>query len=133
MGKNENLHKAKKAKQDEFYTRYEDIEKELVHYKEQLKGLWVYCPCDDYRWSNFWKYFYDNFDDLQLKRLTATNYNIGEGAFRADYDGKDMQVVELQGDGDFRSPECTKIKDECDLICSNPPFSLFREFINWMK
>lgn len=130
---NENLKKAKKAKNDEFYTRYEDIEKEVVHYKDQLKGMWVYCPCDDYRWSNFWKYFYDNFNELQLKRLTATNYDIGEGAFCADYDGFNMQVVPLQGDGDFRSPECTKIKDECDVVITNPPFSLFREFINWMK
>ena len=79
------------------------------------------------------KYFYDNFKDLQLKRLTATNYDIGDGAFRADYDGENMEVVPLEGNGDFRSPECTKIKDECDIIITNPPFSLWRDFINWMK
>ena len=133
MSKSENLRKAKKAKNDEWYTRYEDIEKEVVNYKEQLKGLWIYCPCDDYRWSNFWKYFYDNFDNLQLKRLTATNYDIGDGAFRADYDGFNIEVVPLDGNGDFRSPECTKIKDECDIIITNPPFSIWREFFNWMK
>ncbi len=133
MSRNSNLHKAKTAKNDEFYTRYEDIEKEVVNYKEQIKGMWIYCPCDDYRWSNFWKYFYDNFNELQLKRLTATNYDIGEGAYKAEYDGFNTQVVPLQGNGDFRSPECTKIKDECDVVITNPPFSLFREFINWMK
>lgn len=132
MSKIENLHKAKKAKNDEWYTRYEDIEKEVVNYKEQLKGLWIYCPCDDYRWSNFWKYFYDNFDNLQLKRLTATNYDIGEGAFRADYDGENMTVIPLEGNGDFRSEECTKIKDECDLVCTNFPFSIFRDAFYWL-
>ena len=133
MSKNSNLHKAKKEKNDEFYTQLSDIEKEMVHYKDQLKGMWVYCPCDDYRWSNFWKYFYDNFNELQLKRLTATNYDIGEGAYKAEYDGENMTVTQLEGNGDFRSPECTKIKDECDVVITNPPFSLFREFINWMK
>lgn len=67
MSDNTNLHKAKKEKNDEFYTRYEDIEKEVANYKEQIKGMWIYCPCDDYRLSNFWKYFYDNFNELQLK------------------------------------------------------------------
>ena len=133
MSKNSNLHKAKKEKNDEFYTQLSDIEKEMVHYKDQLKGMWVYCPCDDYRWSNFWKYFYDNFNELQLKRLTATNYDTGEGAYKAEYDGENMTVTQLEGNGDFRSPECTKIKDECDVVITNPPFSLFREFINWMK
>lgn len=133
MAKNENLHKAKSEKNDEFYTRYDDIEKEVANYKEQIKGMWIYCPCDDYRWSNFWKYFYDNFNELQLKRLTATNYDIGEGAYKAEYDGENMTVTQLEGNGDFRSPECTKIKDECDIVITNPPFSLFREFINWMK
>lgn len=133
MSRNSNLHKAKNTKNDEFYTRYEDIEKEVINYKDQLKGMWVYCPCDDYRWSNFWKYLYDNFNEFELKRLTATNYDIGEGAYKAEYDGENMTVTQLEGNGDFRSPECTKIKDECDVVITNPPFSLFREFINWMK
>lgn len=128
----EHMKRATRAKNDEFYTRYEDIEKEVVNYKEQLKGLWIYCPCDDYRWSNFWKYFYDNFNELGLKRLTATNYDIGEGAFRADYDGFNVEVVPLDGNGDFRSQECTKIKDECDIIITNFPFSIWRDAIYWL-
>lgn len=132
-GNNGNLHNAKRAKNDEFYTRYEDIEKEVVNYKDQLEGLWVYCPCDDYRWSNFYKYFKNNFSELKLRHLTATNYDIGEGAFRADYDGFTEAVAQLVGDGDFRSPECAKIKDDCDIVITNPPFSLFRDFIAWLK
>lgn len=75
--KNENLHKAKKAKNDEFYTRYDDIERELVNYKQYFKGKTVYCNCDDYRMSNFVKYFTDNFKELAMNRLIATNYDIG--------------------------------------------------------
>lgn len=132
MSKNENLHKAKSVKNDEFYTQYQDIEKEVINYKDQLKGLSIYCPCDDYRHSNFWKYFVDNFNELQLKHLTATNYDIGEGAYRADYDGVNTTVIPLDDNGDFRSAECTSIKDECDIVITNPPFSLFREFISWL-
>lgn len=131
MAKNENLHKARKAKNDEFYTTYETVADELQHY--DLRGMWIYCPCDDYRWSNFVKYFKDNFMQLGLKHLTATNYDIGEGAFRYDYDGEEITVSGLKGDGDFRSEECTKIKDECDMVCTNPPFSLTREFIKWLE
>lgn len=132
MSKNSNLHNAKNAKNDEFYTQYEDIEKEVVNYKEHLKGKWIYCPCDDYRFSNFWKFFVDHFNEYELKHLTATNYDIGKGAFRADYDGINTEVVQLDGDGDFRSEECTKIKDDCDIVITNPPFSLFRDFIAWL-
>lgn len=132
MKSNANLHNAKKAKNDEFYTRYEDIEKEIQHY--DLKGLRVYCPCDDYRWSNFVKYFKDNFQALGITLLTATNYDLGEGAFKYVYDGQKESIVPLQGNGDFRSEECTKIKDdECDIVITNPPFSLFREFIKWLE
>lgn len=134
MSKNKNLIEAKKAKNDEFYTRYEDIEKEVVHYKDQLKGRIVYCPCDDYRWSNFTKYFKDHFQEYKLKRLICTNYNIGDGAYRYDYDGETETVKKLQGNGDFRSEECTKIKDmEGVVVITNPPFSLFREFIDWLR
>lgn len=131
MSKNKNLHQAKKAKNDEFYTRYEDIEKELKHYN--LEGMWVYCPCDDYRWSNFVKYFKDNFINLKIKHLTATNYDIGTGAYRYDFDGTDEKIVPLEGNGDFRSEECTKIMKECDVVVTNPPFSLFRDFIKWLE
>lgn len=129
---NSHLHKAKKAKNDEFYTRYEDIENELSHYGEHLKGKWIYSPCDDYRFSQFKNYFVQNFSSLGLTHYTCTNYDLGDGAFRYDYDGETETVVPLQGNGDFRSEECTKIKEECDIVVTNPPFSLFREFIEWM-
>lgn len=131
--RNKNLHEAKRNKNDEFYTRYEDIEKELKHYKEYLKGKTVYCPCDDYRWSNFVKYFKDNFSTLGLKKLYASNYDIGEGAYKYSYDGKVETVMKCEGNGDFRSEECTKIMKSCDIVITNPPFSLFREFINWLQ
>lgn len=131
MGKNENLHKAKKAKNDEFYTRYEDIEKEVQHY--DLKGMRVYCPCDDFRRSNFVKYFKDNYEKLGITGLVATNYDIGDGAWKYTYDGKTETAVKLEGNGDFRSEECTRIKDkECDIVITNCPFSLFRDFIYWL-
>ena len=134
MGKNKNLIDARKAKNDEFYTRYEDIEKEVIHYKDKLEGRVVYCCCDDYRWSNFPKYFKEHFQEIGLKRLIATNYNIGDGAYRYDYDGETETVEELKGNGDFRSEECTKIKDMPGVVViTNPPFSLFREFIDWLR
>ncbi len=133
MSKNEHLHKAKKTKNDEFYTRIEDIEKELSHYTEQLKDKWVYSPCDDYRWSNFPKYFTEHFTDLGLKHYTCTNYDIGEGAFRYDYDGENTTITRLEGDGDFRSEECTEIMKQSDIVITNPPFSLFRDFIKWLN
>ena len=129
---NRNLIDAKKAKSDEFFTRYEDIEKEMEHYTYQLHGMWVYSPCDDYRWSNFKKYFTNNFERLGLKHYTCTNYDLGEGAFRYDYDGEKETITRLEGNGDFRSEECTKIKDECDIVITNEPFSLFRDFIYWL-
>ena len=133
-GNNRNLLKAKQARNDEFYTRYEDIEKEVVHYWPKLRGRIVYCPCDDYRWSNFVKYFKDHFQEIGLKRLIATNYNIGSGAYRYDFDGVNEVVEELKGNGDFRSEECTRIKDMPGVVVvTNPPFSLFREFIDWLR
>ena len=131
MSRNESLHKAKKAKNDEFYTRYEDIEKEIQHYN--LNGMRVYCPCDDWRWSNFVKYFKDNFEKLGITYLVATNYDIGEGAWKYTYNGVKETADRLEGNGDFRSEECTKIKnEECDIVVTNPPFSLFREFVKWL-
>ena len=134
MSNNTNLHKARKARNDEFYTRYEDIEDEVKHYADELKGQWIYCPCDDYEWSNFVKYFKDNFNRFQLKRLTATHIHMdGTPSERYDYDGVNETITMLTGNGDFRSEECTKIKDECDIVITNPPFSLFGEFISWLK
>ena len=129
---NKHLHEVKKKKNDEFYTRLVDIEKELSHYQDQLKGKWVYSPCDDYRWSNFTKYFVDNFTTLGLSHYTCTNYDLGDGAYRFDYDGENTTITPLEGNGDFRSKECTEIKDECDIVITNCPFSLFRDFIYWL-
>ena len=126
----ENLHRARKNKYDEFYTPLSEIEQEIPNY--DLKGKIIYMPCDHYKHSNFWKYFYDNFKELQLKGIIATNYDTGEGAFCAEYDGFDMRVVPLQGDGDFSSLECTKIRNRADVVITNPPFSLFRAFVNWL-
>lgn len=127
--KNANLHKAKQAKNDEFYTRYEDIEKEISHYWPNLKGKWVYSPCDDYRWSEFKNYFVQNFSAIGLSHYTCTNYDLGDGAYRYDYDGETETIAPLEGNGDFRREECTKIKDEADIVVTNPPFSLFRPFV----
>ena len=129
---NSNLLKAKKEKNDEFFTRYEDIEKEISHYWEQLNGKWVYSPCDDYRWSEFKNYFVTNFSAIGLTHYTCTNYDLGDGAYRYDYDGSGETITQLEGNGDFRSEECTKIKDDADIIITNPPFSQFRDFIRWM-
>ena len=135
MGRNNsNLLKARQLKNDEFYTRLEDIEKEVVHYKDRLQGKVIYCPCDDYRWSNFTRYFKEHFKDLGIKKLICTNYDLGDGAYRYEYDGEKETVTRLKGNGDFRSEECTKIKDMPDIVVvTNPPFSLFREFIDWLR
>lgn len=133
MAKNDNLHKAKSAKNNEFYTQLKDIEKELSNYWGQLKGMSVYCPCDDYRYSNFVVYFKEHFSEIGLKKLTATNYDIGDGAWKYVYDGENETISQLEGNGDFMSEECTKIKDECDMVITNPPFSLFRKFVKWLN
>lgn len=130
---NKNLQDAKRKKNDEFYTRYEDIEKEITNYKEYLKGKWIYSPCDDFRWSEFKTYFKNNFEELGLKHYTCTCLNIGNGAWRYDFDGKTETLTQLEGNGDFRSEECTKIMKECDVVITNPPFSLFKEFITWLN
>ena len=129
---NKNLQDAKRKKNDEFYTRYEDIEKEITNYKEYLKGKWIYSPCDDFRWSEFKTYFKNNFEELGLKHYTCTCLNIGNGAWRYDFDGKTETLTQLEGNGDFRSKECLDILDECDIVVTNPPFSLFRDFLAWI-
>lgn len=153
MAANTNLHKAKEAKNDEFYTQLSDVEKELVHYKEHFKDKVVFCNCDDPTWSAFWRYFHINFAKLGLKKLVSTHYNkdipttnklllteIEEKAFtyKMEYIGGDDANIEagvkttLKGNGDFRSSECIKILDECDIVVTNPPFSLAREYIACM-
>ena len=128
---NTNLHKAKKAKNDEFYTRYEDIEKELAHYSKHFRDKIVYCNCDNPEHSNFWKYFVDNFEVLGLKKLIATYYKKNMVTYKSEYFGENMPVIktELLCDGDFRSQECIDILKESDIIVTNPPFSLFREYV----
>ena len=127
--KNKNLQKAKNTKNDEFYTQLSDIEKELKHYKNQLKDKIIYCNCDNPEWSNFWKYFKDNFEELGIKELVATYYEEDKITYKTIYDGKETNKIKLNGNGDFRSSECIEILKTSDIVITNPPFSLFREYI----
>ena len=131
MSNNSNLHRAKKAKNDEFYTLLSYIENELRHYRDHFKDKVVYCNCDDPTQSNFVKYFQINFDKLNLKKLIATGYRKDSRGVKLVYDSdnKDANVEELEGNGDFRSEECAKLLDESDIVVSNPPFSLFHEYV----
>ena len=128
---NTSLHAAKRAKNDEFYTQLTDIEKEMHHYKEHLKGKVVFCNCDDPEWSNFWKYFTLNFEHLGLAKVVSTHYASGSPSYKLEYFGAGKGIVKtpLSGDGDFRSAECLEILKEADLVVTNPPFSLFREYV----
>lgn len=146
---NKTLTAAKSAKKDEFYTQLVDIERELVHYKEHFRGKTVLCNCDDPRVSNFFKYFTLNFEHLGLKRVIATCYksqdvdlfsmNASEQAVYQIYDGDldgnnlpdkdEIEVRPLKGDGDFRSAECVELLKQADIVVTNPPFSLFREYV----
>ena len=126
---NKNLTNAKKEKNNEFYTMLSDIENELKYYREQFRGKVVYCNCDDYRYSNFVKYFKDNFEKLKIDKLIATNYDIGEGAYIYEYDGINELLQELNGHGDFRSDECVEFLKESDIVVTNSPFSSFRQYI----
>ncbi len=169
---NENLGAAKKAKNDEFYTQYPDIEKEMNAYLEYdpevFKNKTILLPCDDPEWSNFTKYFAQNFEKFGLKKLISTSYapnskpkeipyqptlfemeserfdeektvangkiftlikdKTGNGVINVE----DLEWEYLEGDGDFRGEEITKLRDEADMVITNPPFSLFREFLAWI-
>ena len=149
MSLNENLRKAKQQKNDEFYTQLSDIENELRHYTGHLPGKFVYCNCDDPRVSNFFHYFSYNFDHLGLKKLVTACYrnqyrdlfsrHDSERAIWLEYNGntkggrvpdvEDIGVHSFEGDGDFRSPECIELLKQADIVVTNPPFSLFREYI----
>ena len=142
MTKNNNLHTAKATKNDEFYTQLEDIENELKYYKDYFKGKVVYCNCDGFlnkEKSNFFMYFSLNYEFLGLKGLICTKYNPnGEGKkyeYYGDLNGnnypdeEEICTSELEGDGDFRSEECIELLKKCDIVCTNPPFSLFRQYI----
>ncbi len=166
------LDKAKSAKNDEFYTQYQDIEKEVNAYLEfnpdVFNGKVILLPCDDPEWSNFTKYFAQNFEKLKLKKLISTSYAIESKKYKGGYqttlfekrspkfdkqktrikgkiftltkdktgdnriDINDLDWQYLEGDGDFRSKEVKKLRDESDIIITNPPFSLFREFLAWI-
>lgn len=172
MAKNSNLGAAKKAKNDEFYTQYEDIEREMNAYLEYdenvFRGKTVLLPCDDPEWSNFTKYFAQNFERFGLKKLISTSYAVESKNINLDWeptlfetenpnydidkskthgkifvlegdttgngriDIEDLKWEYLEGDGDFRSEEVKRLRDESDIIVTNPPFSLFREFLAWI-
>jgi hypothetical protein len=149
MAGNKNLNKANKAKKDEFYTQLADIENELKHYKEHFRDKVVLCNCDDPRISNFFHYFSYNFEQLGLKKLITTCYknqnrdlfsmNDSEKAIWLEYEGdkngsgvpdaEEIGVKYFKGDGDFRSEECVELLKQADIVVTNPPFSLFREYI----
>ncbi|MBS4058880.1 MAG: adenine-specific methyltransferase EcoRI family protein [Bacteroidetes bacterium] len=170
--KNTNLYKAKKSKNDEFYTQYHDIEKEMTAYVEYNPDVFrdktILLPCNDLEWSNFTKYFAQNFEMLGLRKLISTSYAMKKSDERKDYqpsnleinspkydrnkslkngkiyildrdknhdnkiDMNDLEWKYLDGDGDFRSEEVKALRDEADIIITNPPFSLFREFLAWI-
>lgn len=135
MAANANLHKAKDAKNDEFYTQLTDVSKELKHYKQHFKDKIVFCNCDDPTWSAFWKYFHLNFETLGLKKLISTHYDKNEPTYKMEYTGGNDNDIEvgvktpLEGNGDFRNQECLDLLDECDIVVTNPPFSLAREYL----
>ncbi len=169
---NESLSKAKEAKNAEFYTQYHDIEKEISAYLEYNPDVFrdktVLLPCDDPEWSNFTKYFAQNFETFGLKRLISTSYAPESKRYKFGYvptlfetepphfdadknkthgkifvldhdvtgdgriDVEDLQWQYLEGDGDFRSQEICQLRDQADFIITNPPFSLFREFLAWI-
>jgi hypothetical protein len=146
---NQNLQSAKKAKEDEFYTQLSDIEREVNHYKHHFQDKVVYLNCDDPRVSNFFHYFSFNFETLGLKKLVATSYksqevdlfsqNDADEAIYLEYEGDksgnmvpdpdEIGIKQLKGDGDFRSPESIELLKKSDIVVTNPPFSLFRDFV----
>lgn len=145
------LTKAKTNKKDEFYTQLKDIESELIYYKDHFSGKTVFCNCDDPKVSNFFKFFFKNFKALNLKRLIVSCYKKQptelfdvneqyEKAYYIDYDGHledeskssitDLQSIYFSGDGDFRNRESVELLIQSDIVVTNPPFSLFRKFVD---
>lgn len=131
---------AAKAKKDEFYTQLTDIEKEMCHYKNEFKDKIIFLNCDDPDYSNFWKYFHLNFYAFEIKKLISTHYETEKPSYKLEIIASDTErngqltmpqyvKTDLKQNGDFRSPECIEIMKEADLIITNPPFSLFREYI----
>lgn len=141
MAGNKNLHRANREKNDEFYTQLVDIENELRHYTQHFKDKIIFCNCDDPKESNFFRYFALNFEHLSIKKLIATHFDANKPTYKLEIDreldlntdGKidfqDIQQIPLQQNGDFRSPECIEILKQSDIVVTNPPFSLFREYV----
>lgn len=143
MAKNRDLIKAKEQKKDEFYTQLTDIEKEMKHYTAHFRGKTIFLNCDDPEYSNFWMYFQLNFYQLGLKKLISTHYEESNPSYKMEIvstnrdDGQagtqlgipDYVKTPLKQNGDFRSPECIEILKEADIVITNPPFSLFREYV----
>lgn len=134
--KNSNLQKAKVAKNDEFYTMISDIENELKHYRDHFKGKVVFLNCDDPKKSNFWRFFSEmNFEFLGLKRVISTHYESDIKSYMLETFLNEEGVLTtvetpLTGNGDFRSPESVDLLKQADIVVTNPPFSLFREYID---
>ena len=138
MERNISLHKANATKNDEFFTRLTDIERELSHYKDHFQDKIVFCNCDDPEYSNFWKYFQLNFHYLGLKKLVSTHYETDKPSYKMEIvrHEKGVQIgipdfvkTPLKEYGDFRRAECIEILKEADIVVTNPPFSLFREYV----
>ena len=137
---NNRLNIAKAGKKDEFYTQITDIEKELGHYRKYFQDKIIFCNCDDPEESNFWKYFSLNFEHLGLKKLISTHFHDEKTTYKLEIikdvngDGKinqlDVIKTPLTQNGDFRSKECIDILEEADIVVTNPPFSLFREYVD---
>lgn len=141
---NSNLHMSRAGKTDEFYTDISMIENELRHYRNYFKDKVVFCNCDDPAFSNFWKYFQINFYMLGLKKLISTHFEADKPSYKLEIIRQDDKVGQLSflpdyvqtpltGDGDFRSPEAIQLLKEADIVVTNPPFSLFADYIAQLK
>lgn len=134
MNKSLNNHKYSIVEyKDEFYTTYEAIEEELQYYTEAFKNKVVYCNADNPLKSNFCRYFTNNFNELHLKKLICTSFNFKGKGLLYEFDGDKFDIEELKGSGDFGSEECINILKQCDICCTNPPFSLFRNLFSLLN
>lgn len=133
--KNKNLNKACKAKKDEFYTDIADIEKEMQFYSDVFADAVVLCNCDNPKQSNFWRYFHLHFTELHLKKLISVHYSVEQPVYKMEYTGGNDAdctvgvITSLIGNGDFRNAEGIALLQEATIVVTNPPFSLFREYL----
>lgn len=132
MSDNKNLSKAKKAKDDEFYTLEDSIADELQYYKPQLFGKHILCNCNDLAHDGFYRHLVKNFHEYQLLSVTATSYDPDGNGFAETYNGTTTRRTMLQGDGSYSSPECERLLEECDIVITNPPFSIAGDFIDYV-